>query len=118
MNIKKTAIVLLASTSLGISIGSTINQNTAQAFSWHSSAIPTKLQGYWYATANHHQGVGIYRHYIRYSGEKAAHITKWRYAGNHFYKFHYTHSGGFTILLHYFGPHKITMDSFWHSYFR
>lgn len=68
------------------SLGVTIQTTSAQAATWHSLSIPTVLQGHWYSKYDHSQGVYIYRHYIHYTGEKSTKV-KWRYAGNHFYKF-------------------------------
>jgi hypothetical protein len=111
--------VLLGITALSFGEAVVRASPIAQASSWHTSAaIPAHLRGHWYAKYDHSQGVKIYRHNIRYTGESAAHVTAWKYAGNHFYKFKYAHSSGFTILLHYFGPHKISMNSMMHSYFK
>lgn len=115
MKFRKSILLGVAALSFGGAI--TFAPATVEASSWHSSAIPYRLRGHWYAKANPHQGVNIYRHYIHYSGEKSLHV-KWKYIGNHFYKFYPTNYGGGAFSLHYFGPHKITMESFWHSYFR
>lgn len=111
---KKILLLLLAVTPIGII---TALPAPAQAATWHSTAIPHKLRGHWVARDNHGQGVHIYKHKIHYTGEKAVKV-KWRYAGNRKYHFKYAHSQGFTINLHYYGRHKITINSYWHSYYR
>ncbi|KRL20516.1 hypothetical protein [Lentilactobacillus kisonensis] len=116
MKVNNSILLGIATLSFGGAI--TFVSTTAQASSWHSSAIPYRLRGHWYAKANSRQGVKIYRHYIHYSGEKSVHITKWRYVGGHLYHFHYKGDQGYPTSLHYFSSHKITMNSFWHTYFR
>lgn len=90
---------------------------TADAAVWHSSAIPRHLRGYWHAKANPRQGVHINKHSIHYSGEKNVKV-KWRYAGNHRYHFKYKRSQGFTITMHYYTAHKMTLNSYWHDYYK
>ena len=106
------SVTLLAGISLTL-----VKPISTQASTWHSSAIPTKLRGHWHATDNHSQGVHIYNHSIHYSGEKTVKV-KWRYIGNHVYRFKHGNSYGETIYLKYYNHHKITMNSFWHSYYR
>ena len=117
MKFKKSLLAVFIAFTL-IMIGGFTSQKTADASSWHYGAIPSALRGHWSAKSNSSQGITIYRHYIHYSGERSTRITKWKYLGNHFYKFVYPKSDGFTILLHYFNHHKITMNSYWHSYYR
>lgn len=119
MKLKPSVLITALSLSMGITALPAVNQSSAHASSWHTSAsIPVPLRGHWYAKANPRQGVNIYRHYIHFSGEKSVRITKWRYVGNHFYHFHYRGDQGYPTSLHYFSSHKITMNSFWHTYFR
>ncbi|GEP25337.1 hypothetical protein [Lentilactobacillus diolivorans] len=117
MKIRNSIMLGVTALSLG-GIMSITFPTTIDASSWHTSAIPYRLRGHWYATANPNYGVKIYRHYIHFSGEKSVHVTKWKYLGNHFYKFRYSNAYGDSNSLHYFSPHKISMNSFWHSYFR
>lgn len=105
----------IALTSLSLALFSM--PTSVQASAWHTSAIPSKLRGHWYASDNHHQGVHIHKHTIHYSGEKSTRV-KWRYVGHKSYRFKYAHSAGFIIHLKYYNQHKITMNSFWHSYYR
>ncbi|MFC6289118.1 hypothetical protein [Levilactobacillus angrenensis] len=79
----------IALTSLSLALLCT--PTSAQASSWHTSAIPAKLRGRWYARNNHSQGVRIHKHTIRYSGEKSTRV-KWRYVGHKSYRFKSTHS--------------------------
>lgn len=109
----KNYILLFASVGL---IGTFVPE-TANAASWHSSSVPSKLRGNWHATANHSQGVHIYKHSIHYKGEKAVKV-KWRYLGHNKYSFKYSNPYGDRIHLHYFNHHKITMNSYWHNYFK
>ncbi|WP_155805079.1 hypothetical protein [Lentilactobacillus kisonensis] len=71
MKVNNSILLGIATLSFGGAI--TFVSTTAQASSWHSSAIPYRLRGHWYAKANSRQGVKIYRHYIHYSGEKSVH---------------------------------------------
>ncbi|WP_373879992.1 hypothetical protein [Levilactobacillus brevis] len=102
---------------LGIVLTASSIPVVADAATWHSSNIPSHLRGYWYARDNHSQGVHIYKHSIHYKGEKAVKV-KWHYVGNHKYHFKYSHSQGFTISMHYYNHHKMTLNSYWHDYVR
>lgn len=114
----KNKIGIMAITALaGLTFAATNVQNPAKASAWHSSAIPAKLRGHWYAKANPHQGVIISRHAFKFSGESTVKGVKWRYVGNNFYRLKGRYDNS-SSLVHYFGPHKMSMNSFWHSYFR
>jgi len=108
---------ILVGTTLLAGLSLTLTAVPVQAATWHSSSIPSKLRGYWRAKDNHSQGVHIYKHSIHYSDEKAVKV-KWRYIGHHSYRFKYANPYGDTIHLKYYNHHKITMNSFWHSYYR
>lgn len=107
-------ILLLA---VGATLATSSIPVTASASTWHTSSIPSQLRGYWYARDNRNEGVHIYKHSIHYKGEETVKV-KWRYAGNHKYHFKYSHSQGFTISMHYYNHHKMTLNSYWHNYVR
>lgn len=113
----KRVIAITGTLLIGFSLSIISIPITANAVSWHSSSIPSKLRGYWYAAENSNQGVHIYKHSIHYKGEKTVKV-KWRYAGNGSYRFKSANSYGDIIHPKYYGAHKITMNSYWHSYRR
>lgn len=113
----KRIIISAAVLSVSLSTALVKISSPAQAATWHSSTIPAKLRGHWHAKQNHRQGVHIYKHSIHYTGEKTVKV-KWRYVGNRSYRFKYANSYGDTIHLRYYNHHKMTMNSFWHSYYR
>lgn len=113
MKLRKLAVVGIVTLTFGMTL-STSNR-TASAATWHSSNIPVALRGNWRAKQNSSQRLHIYKHSFKYTGESIVRHVTWHYLGNHFYKFKY--SGG-TITVHYFNHHKLSSNSFWHSYIK
>lgn len=116
-------ITMLGVTALSLGAGLAATQTNADASAWHRSAIPAHLQGNWKAKQDHTSGVKIYRYTIRfygYGGSNTIRHAQWKYIGNHFYKFRsgYSDDSYMYSTLHYFGRHKMSMNSFWHSYVR
>ena len=97
-----------------LSFGMFVGTSQASASTWHSSAIPAKLRGTWHATGNYSYKFKITKHSFKYSGEGTVKRLKWRYVGNRFYRL--KGSDGSSILVHYFNRHKMTSNSYWHTY--
>lgn len=97
-----------------LSFGMVVSAVPANASTWHSTSVPSKLRGTWHATDNYNYKFKITKHSFKYSGEGTVKHLKWRYVGNHFYRL--KGSNGSSILVHYFNRHKMTSNSYWHSY--
>lgn len=108
--------VLLGTAGLALGVSSPFAQPTASASTWHSSSLPAKLRGTWHGKYTG-QKLYVYRHTIRYAGEKAMTHIKWHYAGNNYYRLK---GHGFTdsTLFHYISRHKLTTYSMEHTFYK
>lgn len=97
-----------------LSLGMIVNASTANAAKWHTSAIPQKLCGCWRAKDNYHYVFKITKYTFKYSGEKTSKKVKWRYLGKN--KYSLKDKNGSIIHVHYIGRHKLTSNSYWHTY--
>lgn len=119
IRLKLRKYVMLGTVAFTIGAILPFSEINANASTWHSSAIPSKLRGTWHAKQNYGYTLKITAHTLKYSGEHRDSHLKWRYSGHGFYRLkgngdHY----GDTILVHYFNHHKLSSNSFWHSYIR
>jgi len=120
MKLKNYVLTGIAALSFGGAM--LINQSNADASSWHYGALPKALRGTWYAQGSHNRsGESITKYFIdgfgSYSDTSSKIVNKWKYLGNHYYKLQYLEGAG-SNSLHYFNRHHITMNTFWHSYYR
>ncbi|WP_288529917.1 hypothetical protein [uncultured Secundilactobacillus sp.] len=112
MKLTKIITTIIAAGTLAI----TTTEVTASASSWHYGALPAKIRGKWHASHDYNQKLKITKYFVKYTGESASYNLRWKYNGHGFYRLDF--GDDFAYYLHYFNSHKISTNSFWHTYIK
>lgn len=114
MKLRKYLMLGAAAFTIGVALP--FAQTTASASKWHSSSLPAKLRGTWHGKYTG-QKLYVYRHSIRYAGEKAMTHIKWHYSGRNYYRLK-GHGFSGSTLFHYINRHKVTTYSMEHTFYK